>query len=100
MISFFQYLTEAKSKAIPHLTHLGGEEHLYGKERTNDEMTRMDDMSKYFKGEKSNVGTIGIKADGSPSFEMGHVVNPHTDKREFGVAYKGAAKGHGIWSRA
>jgi len=94
MISFFQYLTEAKSKAIPHLTHLGGEEHLYGKERTNDEMTRMDDMSKYFKGEKSNVGTIGIKADGSPSFEMGHVVNPHTDKREFGVAYKGAAKGH------
>jgi len=37
---------------------------------------------------------VGVKADGSPSFEMGHVTNPKTGEKEFGVAYKGAARGY------
>lgn len=89
------YLTEEKEKAyIPHLTHLAGEEHFFGRDRGLQDIDRMEQLSSFLKGENStNVKTVGIKADGSPAFEMGHVINPKTNQREFGVAYKGAAKG-------
>lgn len=96
MKTFLSYLTEAAgtSGAIKHLTHLAGEEHFFGSERTKADIDRLDHLHKYLKGEKSNVSRVGIKADGSPAFEMGHVVNPQTGEKEFGVAYKGAAKGY------
>jgi hypothetical protein len=93
---FLDFLTEAetKSKAIKHLTHLGGEAQFVNKEETNKDLTRLEDLHKHLSGEKSSVQNIGVKADGSPSFEMGHVTNPDTSEKEFGVAYKGAAKGY------
>lgn len=96
MKTFLSYLTEAAgtSGAIKHLTHLAGEEHFFGSERTRADIDRLDHLHRYLKGEKSNVSRVGIKADGSPAFEMGHVVNPNTGEREFGVAYKGATKGY------
>lgn len=97
MIEFSEFLAEAAAAttgAIKHLTHLAGEEHFYGKERTKADLDRLEHLHKFAKGESSNVSRVGIKADGSPSFEMGHVMNSHTGKREFGVAYKGASKGY------
>lgn len=96
MLNFQTYLTEAdeKSKAIKHLTHLGGEAHFVGKKETDADLKRMQDLHNYLSGEKNNVQSVGVKADGSPSFEMGHVINPATGNKEFGVAYKGAAKGY------
>jgi hypothetical protein len=86
-------LTEEKSKAIKHLTHLGGESQFVSTDETNKDLRRLEDLHKHLSGEKSGVHNIGVKADGSPSFEMGHVKNPATGEKEFGVAYKGAAKG-------
>ena len=95
-ITFTSFLFEAAATtgAIKHLTHLAGEEHFYGKERTAADLDRLEHLHKFAKGEKSEVSRVGIKADGSPAFEMGHVVNPATGSREFGVAYKGASKGY------
>lgn len=96
MQTFLNFLTEAssKSKAISHLTHLGGEGHLMGSEQHNQDMSDMEHLHKFMSGQKSDVQSVGVKADGSPSFEMGHVVNPKTGEKEFGVAYKGAARGY------
>lgn len=88
------YLSEEKSKAIKHLTHLGGEAHLMGKAETDADVSRLENLHKYLTNQKSSVTSVGIKADGSPSFEMGHVYNPDTNENQFGVAYKGAAKGY------
>jgi len=88
-----QYLTE-ENKYIPHLSHLAGEEHFFSRDRGLEDVNRMDELASFLKGKNStNVKTVGVKADGSPAFEMGHVINPKTNQREFGVAYKGAAKG-------
>ena len=87
-------LTEEKSKAIKHLTHLGGEAQFVNKSETDADVKRLEDLHNHLSGEKSSVQNIGVKADGSPSFEMGHVVNPATGEKEFGVAYKGAARGY------
>ena len=87
-------LTEEKSKAIKHLTHLGGEAHFESRAETNADLKRLEDLHNHLRGEKSSVQNIGVKADGSPSFEMGHVINPATGEKEFGVAYKGAARGY------
>ena len=96
MKHFIQFLTEEteKSKAVKHLTHLGGEEHFNGKKEANEDLDRLENLHHYLRGEKSTVNATVIKADGSPSFEMGYVKNPKTGNREFGVAYKGAAKGY------
>jgi hypothetical protein len=94
MLAFMNFLSEAKSAAIPHLTHLAGEEHLYSKDRSDEELIRLENMHRFLKGEKTSVDSVGVKADGSPSFEMGYATNPHTQEKEFGVAYKGAAKGY------
>lgn len=94
MINLKDFLLEAKSKAIKHLTHLGGEAHLMGKEETTADLSRLENLHNYLNGQKSTVTSVGIKADGSPSFEMGHVYNPETNENQFGVAYKGAAKGY------
>ena len=97
MKNFSQFLTEAeqeKSKAVKHLAHLGGEAHFFGKNESNADLTRLGDLHKYLSGEKSSTKSVVIKADGSPSFEMGHVMNPATGQKEFGVAYKGASKGY------
>lgn len=97
MISTFNgFLFEAAAStgAIKHLTHLGGEEHFYGKERAQADLDRLEHLHKFAKGEKNDVARVGIKADGSPAFEMGHVINPATGQKEFGVAYKGASKGY------
>ena len=93
---FLDFLTEAetKSKAIKHLTHLGGEAQFVNKAETNKDLTRLEDLHTHLSGGKSSVQSIGVKADGSPSFEMGHVINPDTGEKQFGVAYKGAAKGY------
>jgi len=93
--TFLTYLTEEKGQAIKHLTHLAGEEHLYGSEKTKTDLDRLEGLHNYLGGEgKHNVARVGIKADGSPAFQMGHVINPDTGEREFGVAYKGASKGY------
>jgi hypothetical protein len=94
MKQFVETILEEKSKAIKHLMHLGGESHLISKAETDAELTRMENLHSFLKNKKSNVKTIGIKADGSPSFEMGHTINPDTGESQFGVAYKGAAKGY------
>jgi hypothetical protein len=97
MKNFTQFLTEAeqeKSKAVKHLAHLGGEAHFFGKNESDADLTRLGDLHKYLSGEKSSTKSVVIKADGSPSFEMGHVMNPATGQKEFGVAYKGASKGY------
>ena len=88
------YLFEEKGQAIKHLTHLAGEEHFYGKDRAEADIDRLENLHNYLKGEKSTVSRVGVKADGSPAFQMGHVINPKTGEREFGVAYKGATKGY------
>ena len=95
-MKFLDFLTEAetKSKAIKHLTHLGGEAQFVNKAETNKDLTRLEDLHTHLSGGKSSVQSIGVKADGSPSFEMGHVINPDTGEKQFGVAYKGAAKGY------
>jgi len=101
-MKFLDFLTEAetietgkeKSKAIKHLTHLGGEAQFVSKAETTRDLTRLEDLHKHLSGEKGSVENVGVKADGSPSFEMGHVINPATGEKEFGVAYKGAAKGY------
>lgn len=94
MMNLRDYLLEEKSKAIKHLTHLGGEAHLMGKDETVADLSRLENLHKYLTNQKSSVTSVGIKADGSPSFEMGHVYNPETNENQFGVAYKGAAKGY------
>lgn len=94
MLKFRTFLAEEKSAAIPHLAHLGGEEHFFSKERSDADISRLEDLHKFLKNENSSVGSVGVKADGSPSFEMGHVINPKTGQKEFGVAYKGAARGY------
>jgi hypothetical protein len=97
MKNFTQFLIEEaqeKSKAVKHLQHLGGEAHFYGKKESDADLTRLGDLHKYLSGEKSSTKSVVIKADGSPAFEMGHVMNPATGHKEFGVAYKGAAKGY------
>jgi hypothetical protein len=98
MINFQDYLTEAeateKSKAIKHLTHLGGEAHYHGEKETQEDLDRLNELHKHLKGESSQVKNVGVKADGSPSFEMGYVKNPASGEKEFGVAYKGAARGY------
>lgn len=93
---FQQFLAEAdeKSKAIKHLQHLAGEAHFIGKSQSLEDVKRLKDLHGWLKGENTSVSNIGVKADGSPSFEMGHVVNPATGNKEFGVAYKGAARGY------
>lgn len=93
---FKHYLVEAeeKSKAIKHLTHLGGEAHFVSKEESDKDNTRLEHLHNWLSGKDSSVQNIGVKADGSPSFEMGHVMNPATGQKEFGVAYKGAARGY------
>ena len=56
MIEFSEFLAEAATTgAIKHLTHLAGEEHFYGKERTKDDLERLDHLHKFAKGENSNV---------------------------------------------
>lgn len=92
--NFLYEAAEESAGAIRHLTHLAGEEHFYGKERTNADLERLEHLHKFARGDNSNVSRVGIKADGSPSFEMGHATNPVTGQREFGVAYKGASKGY------
>jgi hypothetical protein len=97
MMNFQDYLTEAeveKSKAIKHLTHLGGEAHYQGEKETQEDLDRLNELHKHLKGESSQVKNVGVKADGSPSFEMGYVKNPASGEKEFGVAYKGAARGY------
>ena len=89
-----EIIAEEKSKAIKHLTHLGGEAHFVGKKETDSDVMRLKDLHNFLGGEKNNVQSVGVKADGSPSFEMGHVTNPKTGEKEFGVAYKGAARGY------
>lgn len=96
MLKFESFLLEAteKSKAIKHLTHLGGEAQFVSSKETKTDLRRLEDLHKHLGGEKSSVQSIGVKADGSPSFEMGHTLNPATGEKQFGVAYKGAAKGY------
>jgi Asp-tRNA(Asn)/Glu-tRNA(Gln) amidotransferase C subunit len=96
MQTFLNFLTEAsnKSKAISHLTHLGGEGHLMGSSQHKQDLSDMEHLHNFMSGKKSEVKSVGVKADGSPSFEMGHVVNPKTGEKQFGVAYKGAARGY------
>lgn len=94
MLKFRTFLAEEKSAAIPHLAHLGGEEHFFSKDRSDADIDRLENLHKFLKNEKSSVANVGVKADGSPSFEMGHVINPKTGEKEFGVAYKGAARGY------
>jgi hypothetical protein len=96
MLNFESFLLEAaeKSKAIKHLTHLGGEAQFVSSKETSADLKRLEDLHHHLSGEKSTVQSIGVKADGSPSFEMGHTLNPATGNKEFGVAYKGAAKGY------
>lgn len=94
MKQFLETILEEKSKAIKHLMHLGGESHFFSKAESDAEISRMDNLHKFLSNEKSNIKTIGVKADGSPSFEMGHLENPDTGETQFGVAYKGAAKGY------
>lgn len=96
MLNFQHFLIEAeeKSKAIKHLTHLGGEAHFVSKEESDKDNDRLDHLHKWLSGENSSVKSVGVKADGSPSFEMGYVKNPATGEKEFGVAYKGAARGY------
>lgn len=94
MITLKNFLVEAKSKAIKHLTHLGGEAHLMGKKETEEDLSRLENLHNYLNNQKSSVTSVGIKADGSPSFEMGHVTDPETNEKKFGVAYKGAARGY------
>lgn len=96
MQTFLNFLTEAsnKSKAISHLTHLGGEGHFMGSEQHKQDLSDMENLHKFMSGQKSEVKSVGVKADGSPSFEMGYVVNPKSGEKEFGVAYKGAARGY------
>lgn len=94
MLKFKTFLAEEKSAAIPHLQHLGGEEHFFSKDRSDADLDRLRNLHHYLKNEKSTVNSVGVKADGSPSFEMGHVINPKTGEKQFGVAYKGAARGY------
>ena len=98
MKNFLSFLAEQvapeKSKAVKHLSHLGGEAHFNSKEESDADLKRLEDLHKYLKGDQSTTKSVVIKADGSPSFEMGHVKNPETGNREFGVAYKGASKGY------
>jgi len=98
MKNFLSFLAEQvapeKSKAVKHLSHLGGEAHFNSKEESEADLKRLEDLHKYLKGDQSTTKSVVIKADGSPSFEMGHVKNPETGQREFGVAYKGASKGY------
>ena len=93
MKQFIHYLTE-ESKSAKHITHLAGEEHFNGKNQTTADLGRLEDLHNWMSGEKSGTKSVEIKADGSPSFEMGYVKNPKTGQKEFGVAYKGAAKGY------
>jgi len=92
-MNFLQYLSEEKNASIPHLRHLAGESHFYGSNETSKELDRLDNLHKYLKNEKSKVESISIKADGSPAFNAGHLVDPADGQYKFGVAYKGAARG-------
>ena len=96
MLNFESFLLEAaeKSKAIKHLTHLGGEAHFFGKKESEADVSRLEELHKHLSGEPSATKAVVIKADGSPSFEMGYVKNPKSGSKEFGVAYKGATKGY------
>lgn len=93
MKSFIEYLVEEKNASIPHLRHLAGESHFYGEQESDDELKRLENLHKHLSGEQSNVESISMKADGSPSFNMGYVKDPRDGKTKFGVAYKGAARG-------
>jgi len=96
MIKLFRnFLTEQeiKSKSAKHITHLAGEEHFNGRQETQADLARLEHLHKWMSGEKTNTKSVEIKADGSPSFEMGYVTNPQSGQKEFGVAYKGASKG-------
>lgn len=96
MINFATFLIEQaeKSKAVKHLSHLGGEAHFNSEQESKEDVDRLEHLHHFLRGEKSNTKSVVIKADGSPSFEMGHVKNPESGEREFGVAYKGASKGY------
>lgn len=93
MKSFLEFLSEEKNASIPHLRHLAGESHYYGEKETDDELKRLEHLHKHLSGEDSNVQSISMKADGSPSFNMGYVKDPEDGETKFGVAYKGAARG-------
>lgn len=93
MNNFTLFLSEEKNASIPHLRHLAGESHFYSSKDTTDELDRLDNLHKYLKNEKSKVESISIKADGSPAFNAGHLVDPSDGQYKFGVAYKGAARG-------
>ena len=93
MKTFIEYLREEKNASIPHLRHLAGESHFYGKQESDDEMKRLEELHKHMRGQKSSVESISMKADGSPSFNMGYVEDPRDKQVKFGVAYKGAARG-------
>lgn len=90
---FKEFLLEEKNASIPHLRHLAGESHFYGSQETTDELDRLEHLHKHLTGDKSKVESISMKADGSPSFNMGYVTDPSDGETKFGVAYKGAAKG-------
>jgi hypothetical protein len=90
---FLDFLLEEKNESIPHLRHLAGESHFYGEQETDDELKRLEHLHKHLSGEQSNVESISMKADGSPSFNMGYVKDPSDGETKFGVAYKGAARG-------
>jgi hypothetical protein len=97
MKTFLNFLSEEvaeKSKATKHLTHLGGEAHFFGKKESEADVSRLEELHKHLSGEPSATKAVVIKADGSPSFEMGYVKNPKSGSKEFGVAYKGATKGY------
>jgi len=91
---FKEFLLEEKNASIPHLRHLAGESHFYGSQETSDELNRLQELHKHLSGENSKVESISMKADGSPSFNMGYVTDPTDNDTKFGVAYKGAAKGY------
>lgn len=93
MKTFIEYLSEEKNASIPHLRHLAGESHFYGEQESDDEMKRLEEMHKHMTGQNSNVESISMKADGSPSFNMGYLEDPRDKQVKFGVAYKGAARG-------
>jgi len=90
---FVSFLAEEKNASIPHLRHLAGESHFYSKNESDKEIDRLEQLHKYLNNEPSKVESISIKADGSPAFNIGHLVDPNDGKFKFGIAYKGAARG-------
>jgi len=94
MISFKTHLSEEKTPgAISHLKHFE-EGALENSKSAMTSIDRLQNLDKHLQGKRSTVKSIGIKADGSPSFQAGYTVDPVDGQRKFGVAYKGAAKGY------